>query len=490
MEQRKLYDWLIVVFLHEIQNDLNYSDAMKEAIRQAGCNDRIAVFLIQDKVTTDQDAREFSFRLSVSRLEQTNTGNWSFIPIESPHLKIENKKKNCWETAFKYIYSHYAGERNMLMTFSEGAAFGINGDLGTHVIRPEVMTLPQGYIDLPVADPLLENMELEHMSRGGRRVSTNKYYVLDEEEMQQLQSDARFDLNGVVRKEGNVWLIEKEPNGDICRNLEILWISNLASALDRYLYGQYIDVLLMANCFMQVFANGFTLSNKVKFLVGAEGPMSMRGYDYGKLMDTLNKTPGIPSKSLVQQILADLKELYLRVGDDYAATTATIYANRLKFYPLALRVFEDLIAGLEPLLPVVAGKLAAIRGQMKNVSTYDNYPLVDAGLWIKLVTEQVRELEGADYYYQLFAELQAKIEVANMIDPIARYMDQAATQKYGYSGISLYFPADNKMHEDQEVLWCANFDSAIAAPFRTHSRWNIFLDKYFKALTQFQTQDK
>jgi hypothetical protein len=151
---------------------------------------------------------------------------------------------------------------------------------------------------------------------------------------------------------------------------------------------------------------------------------------------------------------------------------------------LALRVFENLLDDLEPLLPVVAPQLAAIRGQMKNVSTYDKYPLVDAGLWIKLVTQQIKQLPYAADYFALFTDLQSKIVTANMIDPLARMMDQASAQQYGYTGISLYFPADNKIHEDQEVLWCANFDNKIPEPFRTHSRWNRFLDSYFKALAK------
>src|ERR1700760_776125 len=112
MIHRKMYDWLILVFIHEIQNDLDYSNAMKTAIENAGCGENIAVFLIQDSVSVDEQSRQFSFELGVSRLEVKAGGSWAFVPVLSPDLKIRNKNKNCWEDAFKYIYGNFFGERN------------------------------------------------------------------------------------------------------------------------------------------------------------------------------------------------------------------------------------------------------------------------------------------------------------------------------------------------------------------------------------------
>jgi hypothetical protein len=174
--------------------------------------------------------------------------------------------------------------------------------------------------------------------------------------------------------------------------------------------------------------------------------------------------------------------MYRDQKDDYALRTATIYANRLKFYPLALRVFEDMLAQLEPLLPLIAPQLEDIRNRMKNVSTYANYPLVDAGYWIRLVTTEIKELGNGDYYHRLFSGLQTRITIDTAIDPLSALTEEAETQKYGYSGLSLYYPADNKLHAGQEIGWCAYFDNAIPAPFRTHSRWNVFLNHYFAAL--------
>jgi len=491
MKQRKMYDWLVIVFIHEIQNDLDYSNAIISAIEKAGCSDNIAVFLIRDSVSVDEEAREFSFRLGVSKLEPLSSGGgWAFMPVTSPNLKIRNKNKGCWDDAFRYIYGEYFGERNMMITFSEGAGFGINADVGTHVQRPDT-SAPHGFVDLAAGFPAGISAEVPGDVLAGLPadlpaprglVATNKYYLLDEDEMNGLLTDPESAPSGIVKHQENMWVIEKGPDIHLCKNLEVLWISQLAEALNRYLYGADVDVFLMSNCFMQLFDNGYTLSSKVKFLVAAEGYMSMRGYDFAALMKLLNTTPAISAESIVKQVLIDLNQLYQRVGDAVASSSATIFANRLKFYPLALRVFEDLLEELEPLLPRIAPKLQDIRNQMLCVTNNPKYPLVDAGLWVRLVAEQVRELENGDYYAKIFGELQEKIVVGNLLDKLSQASDQTAARRHGYSGISIYFPLDDKMHENQEIVWCAYFDKAIKAPFRERSRWHEFLKKYFAAL--------
>jgi hypothetical protein len=491
MIERKLYDWLIVVFLHEVQNDKTFSDQMIEAIRQAGASDGIAIFLVRDAVGTDPVTRLNTFQLSASRLEKNPAGNWEYIPIDQAKLKIDNTKKNCWEQAFRYIYNNYTGGRNILITYSEGATLGFNFE-PVRTERPPLppRPAPQGYIDL-VMDPMLPVMMKEAgFAELPAAAVTNQYYVFDEEEMKELVTNPGFaPLPANLKKEGDVWLLKRDPNETICKNLEILWVSQLEDALARCLYGRNIDILLMTNCFMQLFDNGYTLSNKVKYLVGAEGPMSMEGYDWGSLITLLNQQPGTPSKTLATQICTDLQKMYARKGETMTLASATIFANRLKFYPMALRIFLDMLKDLKPLLleTAVVQKLVEIRGLMKNVSTYPKYPLVDAGLWITLVTQQIPQLTNAAYYHKMFSQLQSKILVKDTISAISHLQDQNSVQKYGYSGISLYYPADNKMHEDQEVLFCAYFDKAVPQPFRTTSKWNEFLDAYFKAVAKLNT---
>jgi hypothetical protein len=211
--------------------------------------------------------------------------------------------------------------------------------------------------------------------------------------------------------------------------------------------------------------------------------MSSKGYNFASLMEQLTTNPSIQSEKLVQSVIKDLPAVY--TDDILDVTRLSVFANRLKFYPLALKLFEDLITELDTLMPRIIGKLANIRGQMKNLTSNDNYLLVDAGLWIGLVTDQIDELGDRQYYLDLFREIQGKIVVDHVLG--GAYLDKEdEAQKFGFSGISLYYPPDATSFLDQSVNWCATFDSAIPSPFRTHSKWSTFLRHYFKTLAKMQ----
>lgn len=484
MEQPKLYDWLVVVFVHEVQAALVDSKKMIKDIQDVGATDKVAVFLVYDSLTVAD--KKVSFVLTVSRLEKAVTDDWVFMPIDPVHLKIDSTKSNRWEPAFRYIYTHYTGERNVLITYSEGAAFGINTEMGIGIDPPPPS---QPVIKLPVQSIDLRGSGSQDPSLPDLQVLTNQYYVLDKKDITVLKGKSNFAPDELIPVSGNVWLIKKSSDKVICKNLEILWISKLAEALDRYLYGQYVDLMLMTNCFMQVFDTGYNLSNSVKFLIASEGAMNMRGYDYRKLMQTLTTCPETASKELARQVVKDLKQKFLDAGDIKALTNCTVFANRLKFYPLALRVFEDLIKELQPLLPKIACKLAAIRGQLDNVTGYDKYPLIDAGHWLKLVTEQVTELENGKLYLELFTKLQCKIAVENAVNDLLLLNENNEIERFRYSGISIYFPEKDGVQDGQQALHCATFDQKLRAPARSRLKWNIFLTKYFKALAACQKKE-
>src|SRR5215831_17120611 len=111
MEQTdpKLFDWLVVVFLHEIENNKVYGEQMKDEILNAGSSKNIALFLIQDSVSTTSDDSGPDSQPYLSKLEQAQNAKWIFKPLGKHHQNGEANKKRCWEKAFQYIYSHYTG---------------------------------------------------------------------------------------------------------------------------------------------------------------------------------------------------------------------------------------------------------------------------------------------------------------------------------------------------------------------------------------------
>jgi hypothetical protein len=462
MVDPKLHDWLIVIFVHEYSGALAYQTQMKEAFERVGSNGNVVVFLILDSIVKGPDSNLLAFKLNLYKLDKRGSnGRWTFEEVHDKGFKKnENPDRHSWKTAFEYIYKNYFGERNMLITFSDGAAFGINL---VQCPNDGPANLPESLASLTIPPDL--------------EVKSNNYYMLDADEVGYLKKKDPEAAAGILKFE-NGGAIKKTAIPDFCKNLEILWVSELATALKEYV-PTTIDIFLMCNCYMQLFDNGFMLEPKVKFLVAAEGYMDGDCYDFGKLMERVVYCPEVPSEVLIKGILKDLEEKYKnqRPPVDYL-NNCTLYANRLKFYPLALRVFLGLVEDLMDLLDTdplaTSSELHAIRGPMQSVTRDPRYPMIDARLWVSNVCDKIIGItdEKKIYYNQQFRVLQEKIVLAKL------------SNKDYCTGISIYYPLTLAPQSNADVAFCAYFDKAVPKPFATESKWNKFLVKYYTVLAK------
>jgi|GEM_PF-1279763 len=451
------YDWLIVFFVHEISEDLPQSDEMYKIVEKTGCGDNNAVLLIKDAISPDNDTLTFNYSLSISKLEKIMDGEgYHFVEVSDFHFN--NKEKNSWKKAFQYVFANYFSERKMLITFSHGAAFGI--DRNTDPIgraRPGTGRI------VPVNNRryILNKGDLSHLSKRGWAPAAKDLYQ--------------------ENQNSNTVYIQKKDTDPICKALEILWISDLADALDKYLFDSDIDVMLMVNCFMQLFDNGYLLSGKVKYMVAPEGEMWASGYDYEKLLITLRDQPSIANKTLVRKIVKDYESMYTRQGNtDYLRQT-TLFANDLKYYGIALRGFETFVDRIKEDIQRSFELFQQIREkEIRNVSGSPSYPLIDAGVWISLVAEKFPSTQNMKEFQEWFRNLHKKIVVARFIGQDFLDADKKDTSKYGYSGISLYFPTNFQQLSEQEVAWCAYFDRSLSSKFNKRSSWSKFLNIYFR----------
>ena len=466
-----LYDWLIVGFVHDISDYKAYTDNLKQAIERAGAGKNNAVFLIEDVAVPDAN-NVTSYYLYVYQL--TRLGNselWKLLPVTG--LNLDNSDKLVWVQAFQQIFSTYPAKRKMLITFSHGAAFGIDHDQAKVVRGARPIDLPDlrvGKLDVYFGDYRLSRQESQALQAANL--------------LQQLPG-AGTGAGPGAGLGATPGVIPKNDNS-FCQNIEVMWITELAGALEKCLPNSSIDVLLMANCFMQVFDNGYVLSKKVKYLVGSEGTMDATGYDYFMVLNRVNYDPDITSKDLVREIVQDYPKMFNALNKADILSLSTIFANSLTYYPITLMVFEAFLDLLMSHMNESPEGLALVQGlkeiretQMKSVSGSSSYQLIDAGLWIKLVVERFPHLDNMDMFYSAFLLLHREICTAQFIGQGIVDDDQRYPAKYGYSGISIYFPVDDAHHKNQEVTWCAYFDKAVKSPFKRDSKLDKFFDKYF-----------
>jgi hypothetical protein len=353
----------------------------------------------------------------------------------------------------------------MFISYSEGAAFGINVDAGT-VVRP----------------PNFREDGLIIKRAGNNIVIYNDKYYLDSNEVGELKQRPEW-VSIPTLDEG---YIKKHPQQPLCKSLEILWIADLATALDRYLPDDtFIDVFLMTNCYMHLFDTGYALRKRVKYLVASEGFLSFWGYDFNKLFGYL-KTPSTDIETLTQQMMQDLLDMYIDMSDGDDFNKSSVYANRLWHYEEALDVFNSMVTGLIQVLPQpgVMDQLIGIRGQCLSVADDPNYSLIDAGRWLRLVTSQVTTLPDGSYYHGKFTALQGAIVSAKRLGGLYEAVPPTDPQQYGYSGISIYYP--QTAITPGSIGWCAYFDQQIPEPFRTDTKWDEFLAAYYARLSKNQ----
>jgi hypothetical protein len=462
-----MYDWMILFFVHEISEDLPESKEMYDIIQRYGGSENNVVFLIKDSISQKEDEQHFSFRLGVWRLEKKKGSEaYELSPVQG--LQIDNKDRRCWDQAFKFIFKHFYSRRKMLITFSHGAAFGINRDL-KHIHRP-----PGQRLAGQAANPSGNVTEVRGRS-----------YLLDRTDILRLKErGALSDGSQVVSSRDNeeVFVVRKPAEDPLCKALEVLWISDLAASLERRLDDAHIDVLLMVNCYMQLFDNGYLLRNKVSYMIAPEGKMLAIGYDYKKIFETLRSTPEITNKQLVTKIVRDYVQMYMGMegGPDYLSTNE-LSANDLQYYSVALKGFEKFVKLLRCHIPELIEDLQEIRNnQMDTVSGSESYQLVDAGLWIRLVAEMFPGNRDFQEFARWFRRLHERMVVAKHIGEGLKQHDASQSRKYGYSGISILYPDSRFDFKDSQVAWCAYFDKSMPPEFGQRSRWSSFLRHYLK----------
>lgn len=458
MHYQAEYDWLIVVFVHEIVEDLPQSRLFVDQIEKAGHGGNNLVFLVKDSLLRSDPLPggefTFTFVLSLSRLEKTGDGQFRFMPVKG--VPIHNPDKHCWEAAFRYIYTQFKARRRMLLTLSHGAGLGINGDPGS-VIRP-----------------------------GTNKVISNPYYFLDGQDVYTLTGPSFDGIDRSSLKDIERGIIRKERAGKACRSLEILWISGLRDALFRCLGDRPIDILLMVNCYMQLFDAGFMLSKKVRYLVAPEGSILAPGYDYGRLFALLGQSPAPSERDIVAAIVEDYKAQSIGLGDHFTS----LFANSLESYPRLLAVFKEfvglVIADIDRLFPLLAEirdkKVAyvSIAGNNRSAQSQD---LIDLGQWIRLVAASTPASPRLSDLYAEFEELLGVLVQARFVGSGYTDFDRDFEPKFGYSGISIYYPLTRVPSGHPAAGWCDYFDGKARDDFRSGSNWDIFLENYFALRT-------
>lgn len=441
---------LLFFYIHEITI---YKKEVENIIEKLSkivlANSDIAIVLLRDYIDYDESKSKFSFRVTLSSFEYTPGQSYlEHKIIEDSTDRDSRLEKEELGRYFKTVFTRYQAGRKVMVTFSHSNGFAIN----------------------------LSNDDNLYVDKG---ILKNGYTVVDNVDVDSVNDErknnryAKLDI-----KDGNKAAVNK------------LWIYELVEQLDKSVgKDEYIDMMAMVNCDMQLLDSLFQIRKKVKYLVASQTQFSYYGFHYTELITTLRKYPAIPNDLLAKEIVKQFVSKYslLVQGGTDKITSNSLFANDLTYIYQLIELLNNVSNYLIKIVDRTAVKQAIqiIRAELiEDVSVYPGNVVrlqcVDFGGLLQAFADTFTEKLKARFllYYKMYALIMESISVASFIGDDYLLQDKFEKRKYNLSGISLYFPDSKEdINGNDRVRNYINF--GYKSKYKQVTRWDDFLVKYY-----------
>ncbi|SKC42233.1 clostripain-related cysteine peptidase [Ohtaekwangia koreensis] len=230
--------------------------------------------------------------------------------------------------------------------------------------------------------------------------------------------------------------ITAETNLNNEEEQKILTMDELAAALNQNFKNTKIELVVMMNCYMQLFDTGYALRRNVKYLIAPETYMFFNGYNYQFFFKKLFSNPDIPTKQLAKHIVNSFEtKIYTdaEIGSIAKSVTA-IFATNLSYYSLIARLIDRLVHALSRELSHNKNEL--IMARLNSPELNDSLNIVDFFNLLKNLQLTIGR------YWQFLTRtrlwlLMKRVIVARYIGKV--YYHDVAKRKFPY-GFSIFFP--------------------------------------------------
>jgi len=461
MDTANYFDWMFIIFIHEANGLTDKWNDIVTAIEKAGPGTNNGIFLIRDSLTitpSPNGTATNTFNMSISQLQPDAKYGYCF-----KHLPVvfDANSRVAWKKAFEYLFTNFRSKRKILSCLSHGAAFGIDVDhVPGNAQKLEIVRNPYYFLDKKDIDGI---------------VSSRHWAPADERKKQ-------FVLDG---------RIPKENGANVCQSLEILWMSDLADVLRDFLKGDRIDLLVLNNCYVQSFDTGFVLKDNVDYIVAPEGAMNAVAFDFLSLLAHISApaSAGIPGAELARNVIKDYIAFNQTTELEYFLDRQAVFANDVSRYSVVMSLLGEMLDILEAAAAASPGIIGILMDIQDNQVAYvsspegfytDNYlDMIDAFQWVEMVMTRLDSLFRSTSLAARFADVKKNLVLAGKVGDQLLYDDGCSKLKYGYSGVSIFFPACADIKDLEILPWCAYFGDQI--PSQWQARWKSFLNKYYKS---------
>ncbi|MFT3678003.1 MAG: clostripain-related cysteine peptidase [Chitinophagaceae bacterium] len=409
MKIQQKCDWLFVFYIQEEQTLSIILNRLFDTLCQAGNKPAHSIWVIRQKIVTE-DGIKGRFIPDVQTFDADGDPS-ALVSVPMELMGTHADDPDAWIAALRYILTNVIHSRKAIFTWSHGCGFGVNvSDYEiAKSLRHELARFPDkidrrgGITETVPRHILLNAQQFDQISDPHRR------FLLENKNLKPLPTDKKLQRN-------EFYIVERGENFD-CGKLELLWMSDFAKALEDLNLEKPFDLMIMINCYMQLFENGYMLRRSVDTLIGPETTMWAYGYDYGKIFGYVEENPGIDTAALSQKIVADYIAMHTNMGHQQYLTETMLFANKLDKYELINKELqyttEEICNRIDELKPVING-LRDIP-YFKTVSRRGGLFLLDLELWIKTLYEKQLLLNSDTARLDAFLELKKKSRIAEHV---------------------------------------------------------------------------
>jgi hypothetical protein len=269
-----------------------------------------------------------------------------------------------------------------------------------------------------------------------------------------------------------------------------LWIYDLVKVLNTVLKeGDYIDLMLMVNCNMQILDSLFQLKKKVNILIASQTQFSYYGFHYSALIATLKKYPEINPVVLSKEIVRQFVEKYtfqIEDGIDKLSCN-TLFAHDLTHVYQLMELVNNVSDYLCNLIDDIATKTIIQDLRINQVADVSNYPghilnlqFIDFGGFLKVLSKKLNDKQNRKLavYYKMYRAILKNLNIASFIGDDYTIQDEYAETKFNLSGVSVYFPTTKEGIRGKNNL--INYlNIAYKSKYDIATRWDDFLRKFY-----------
>lgn len=259
--------------------------------------------------------------------------------------------------------------------------------------------------------------------------------------------------------------------------LPILTITELKQAIQWAFGATKIDIVVMANCYLQFFDTGYELSSCANYLVAFETLMFFRdSFDYKMILDSVGNDPNLTPETLSKNIVLAYGLQRNKRNID-SKNEIALFANDLSWYPVMAKLIDTLALSLIEELPRYREAITAAINRCEYISlNTPSFCLVDFGNFIRCLYTEIPETFGDRLSIDTFEKVLQRLVVASYIGN--SFKDPIDTRFVRPSCFSIYLPREKNHFK---AFFLDNFmaeTSLSPTEFVKRFQWEAFVAQY------------